>query len=184
MSKKIGILVGSLRKDSFTRKVANAASKLFPKEYTVEFVEIGHLPFFNQDFEQPENSPESHTAFRQQIKGYDAFVFATPEYNRSYTPAMKNALDIASRPYGLSKWNGKPFAIVSVSPGAIGGFGANHHLRQVMTFLNMQPVQQPEAYINNVESRLDGQGGVKADTRDLLQSVVDALVVRLNQAKN
>lgn len=184
MSKKIGILVGSLRKDSFTRQVAEATAKLFPKDVSVEFVEIAHLPFFNQDFESPSASPESHTAFCKQIEGLDGFLFATPEYNRSYSPALKNALDIASRPYGLSKWNGKPFAIVSVSPGAIGGFGANHHLRQVMTFLNMQPVQQPEAYINNVESRLDGQGGVKADTRDLLQSVVDVLVVRLNQAKN
>lgn len=179
MSKKIGILVGSLRKDSFTRKVALAASHLFPKDYSVEFVEIGHLPFFNQDFESPENSPESHTAFRRKIESLDGFVFATPEYNRSYTPVMKNALDIASRPYGSSKWAGKPAALISVSPGSIGGFGANHHLRQVLTFLNIQPVQQPEAYIGGVDRLLDKDGNLPADTIALLQSVIDALVKKL-----
>lgn len=179
MSKKIGILVGSLRKDSFTRKVAQAASGLFPKDYSVEFVEIGHLPFFNQDFESVSNAPESHTAFRKKIEGLDGFIFATPEYNRSYTPAMKNALDIASRPYGESKWAGKPAAIISVSIGSIGGFGANHHLRQVLTFLNIQPVQQPEAYIGSVESLLDKEGKLPADTIALLQAVVNALVKKL-----
>lgn len=178
MSKKIGILVGSLRKDSFTRLVAKEVAKLFPDNVSVEFVEIGHLPFFNQDFEDPATSPEAHTAFRKQIEGLDGFVFATPEYNRSYTPAMKNALDIASRPYGESKWNGKPFAIISVSPGAIGGFGANHHLRQVLAFLNMVPVQQPEAYISSVMDLIE-DGKLKQDTLAFLQTVVDALVSKL-----
>ncbi len=176
MSKKIGILVGSLRKDSFTKQVAQAAAKLFPQDVHVEFVEIAHLPFFNQDFETPDTAPESHTAFRKQIEGFDGFVFATPEYNRSYTPVVKNALDIASRPYGESKWNGKPFAILSVSSGAIGGFGANHHLRQVLSFLNMKPVQQPEAYIGAVHTLFDEKGQLNADTTAFLQSVVDALV--------
>ena len=179
MSKKIGILVGSLRKDSFTKIVAQAAAKLFPAEIQVEFIEIGYLPFFNQDFEDVSNSPESHTAFRKQIEGIDGFIFATPEYNRSYAPALKNALDIASRPYGSSKWNGKPAAILSVSPGAIGGFGANHHLRQVLAFLNMVPVQQPEAYIGSVHTLLDEKGQLKENTVALLQSVVDALVNKL-----
>jgi chromate reductase len=179
MSKKVGILVGSLRKDSYTKFIAKEAAKLFPGDVSVEFVEVAHLPFFNQDFEDPATAPESHTAFRKQIEGLDGFIFATPEYNRSYTPSLKNALDIASRPYGSSKWNGKPFAILSVSPGAIGGFGANHHLRQVLMFLNMNPVQQPEAYIGNVTELIDDQGKLKADTVAFLQSIVDALVQKL-----
>lgn len=178
MSKKIGILVGSLRKDSFTRLVAKEASKMFPENISVEFVEIGHLPFFNQDFEDPASAPEAHTAFRKQIEGLDGFIFATPEYNRSYTPTIKNALDIASRPYGENKWNGKPFAIISVSPGAIGGFGANHHLRQVLAFLNMVPVQQPEAYISSVMNLIE-DGRLNKDTLGFLQNVVDALVSKL-----
>ena len=179
MTKKIGILVGSLRKDSFTRKVAQEAARLFPEGISTEFVEIGHLPFFNQDAETPETAPRSHSEFRKQIEGLDGFIFATPEYNRSYTPALKNALDIASRPYGQSKWSDKPYAILSVSPGAIGGFGANHHLRQVLSFLNMDPVQQPEAYIGNVHTLLNEQGRLGKETLQFLQTVVDALVRKL-----
>ena len=179
MSKKIGILIGSLRKDSFTKIVAQAAAKLLPKDVEAEFVEIAHLPFFNQDFEEVATAPESHTAFRKQIESLDGFIFATPEYNRSYTPVLKNALDIASRPYGQNKWNGKPFAILSVSPGAIGGFGANHHLRQVLTFLNMRPVQQPDAYIGSVTTLLNDKNELKEETLKFLQTVVDALVSKL-----
>lgn len=179
MSKKIGILVGSLRKDSFTKLVAQAAGELFPKDVQVEFVDVANLPFFNQDFETPDTAPESHTAFRKQVEGLDGFIFATPEYNRSYTPALKNALDIASRPYGESKWSGKPYAIISVSPGAIGGFGANHHLRQVLSFLNMKPVQQPESYIGSVHTLIGEDGKLKEETTAFLQTVVDALVALL-----
>lgn len=179
MSKKVGILVGSLRKDSFTRKVAKVAASLFPKEVETEFIEIGHLPFFNQDFEDPATAPESHTELRKKIGSLDGFLFATPEYNRSHTPVLKNAIDIASRPYGESKWSGKPYALISASIGGIGGFGANHHLRQSFAFLNMVPVQQPEAYIGNVASLLDSEGKLPADTVALLQSLVDALVSKL-----
>ena len=179
MPKKVGILVGSLRKDSFTRKVAEATAKLFPEGVQAEFVEIGHLPFFNQDFETPDTAPESHTAFRKKIEGYDGFLFATPEYNRSHTPVLKNAIDIASRPYGENKWNGQPFALVSVSIGAIGGFGANHHLRQSFAFLIMVPAQQPEAYIGNVSSLLGDAGLLPEDSIALLLSLVDALVAKL-----
>ncbi len=179
MPKKVGILVGSLRKGSFTRKIAEAAAKLFPEDVKAEFVEIGHLPFFNQDFETPETAPESHTAFRKLIEGYNGFLFATPEYNRSHTPALKNAIDIASRPYGENKWDGKPYAIISSSIGAIGGFGATHHLRQSFMFLNMVPVQQPEVYIGNVESLLGKDGSLPESTIALLQTLVDSLVSKL-----
>lgn len=180
MSKKISIIVGSLRKGSFTRSIANELKSLLPAGYEGEIVEIGHLPLFNQDYEAPGATPESYVNFRKQIEASDAFIFATPEYNRSFPAAIKNALDVASRPYGESKWSDKPAAVVSVSPGAIGGFGANHHLRQVLTFLNVQPVQQPEAYIGSVMNLLDESGKVKnEDTRALLKSVVDTLVAKL-----
>lgn len=180
MSKKIGIIVGSLRKGSFTRSIANELKAQLPEGYQGEILEIGQLPLFNQDYEAPGETPESYVDFRKKVEVCDAFIFATPEYNRSFSAAIKNALDVASRPYGSSKWNGKPAAVVSVSPGAIGGFGANHHLRQVLTFLNVQPVQQPEAYIGSVMGLLDESGKVKnEDTRALLKSVVDALVAKI-----
>lgn len=180
MSKKIGILVGSLRKASYTRAIAEELSSQLPEGYEAEFVRIDHLPLFNQDDDDEGRTPESHAAFRRRIEGFDAFIFATPEHNRSFPAALKNALDIASRPYGANKWDGKPALIVSVSPGAIGGFGANHHLRQVLSFLNVQPVQQPEAYIGSVESLLDAQGRVKTDqTRAYLRSLAEALAARL-----
>ena len=180
MSKKIGIIVGSLRKGSFTRSIANELKAQLPEGYESEFLEIAQLPLFDQDYEAEGATPESYVHFRKEVEACDAFIFATPEYNRSFPAAIKNALDVASRPYGSSKWNGKPAAVVSVSPGAIGGFGANHHLRQVLTFLNVQPVQQPEAYIGSVMSLLDENGKVKnEDTRALLKSVVTALVAKI-----
>ena len=180
MSKKIGILVGSLRKGSFTASIANELKNLLPEGYEGEIIPIGQLPLFNQDYEAPGATPESYASFRKQIESCDAFIFATPEYNRSIPAVLKNALDVASRPYGENKWNGKPAAVVSVSPGAIGGFGANHHLRQVLTFLNVQPVQQPEAYIGSVMGLLDDQGHVKnEDTRALLRSIIGALTAKL-----
>lgn len=180
MSKKIGIIVGSLREGSFTRSIANEMKNLLPKGYAGELIEIGHLPFFNQDDEAPGATPASYESFRSQIEGYDAFIFATPEYNRSYPAVLKNALDVGSRPWGQNRWSGKPAAIVSVSPGGIGGFGANHHLRQVLTFLNMDTVQQPEAYIGNVMNLLDEFGQLTSeDTRALLKNLVDALIAKL-----
>ena len=180
MSKKIGIIVGSLRKGSFTRSIANELKAQLPEGYEGKFLEIAQLPLFDQDYEAEGATPESYVQFRKEVEACDAFIFATPEYNRSFPAAIKNALDVASRPYGSSKWNGKPAAVVSVSPGAIGGFGANHHLRQVLTFLNVQPVQQPEAYIGSVMNLLDESGRVKnEDTRALLKSVVNALVAKI-----
>ena len=180
MSKKIAVIVGSLRAGSFTRSIAKAIMPLFPEGYQAELVDIGHLPHFNQDYDEGGQLPESYAAFRKKIEGYDAFVFATPEYNRSVPAVLKNALDIASRPYGQNKWAGKPAAVVSVSPGRIGGFGANHHLRQVLSFLNIKPVQQPEAYIGEVVGLLDDQGKlINEETRALLQGVVDQLVAMM-----
>ena len=176
MSKRIGIISGSLREGSFTTQIARAAKELFPASVEVEFIQIGQLPLFNQDFDDKGTTPESYKAFRSEIAAYDGFLFATPEHNRSFPAALTNALDVASRPWGHNLWNGKAAAIVSVSPGAYGGFGANHHLRQVLAFLNMRPVQQPEAYIGSVTNLLDGKGSMNEQTKAHLKGVVDALV--------
>ncbi|MEY8353632.1 NAD(P)H-dependent oxidoreductase [Lachnospiraceae bacterium 54-53] len=159
-TKNIGIIVGSLRREAFSRAVAKAAASLAPEALSVRFVEIGDLPMFNQDFDDDGNTPESWTKFRNEIKGLDGFLFVTPEYNRSVPAVLKNALDVASRPYGSNAWDGKPGAIISVTPGGLGAFGANHHLRQPLTFLNVLTLQQPEAYISNVASLLNENGEV------------------------
>jgi chromate reductase len=152
----VAVLVGSLRKDSVTRKVARAIEALAPATLKFEEIPIGDLPLYNQEFDEA-TPPPAYTAFRDRIRGFDAVLFATPEYNRGLPAALKNAVDVGSRPYGHSVWNGKPAAIVSVSPGAIGGFGANHQLRQSLVFLNM-PTLQMEAYVGNAFALFDDSG--------------------------
>ena len=150
------VLVGSLRRESFTRKVALALADLAPEPLRLEIVEIGRLALYNDDLEG--DPPAEWVAFRDRIRRSDAVLFATPEYNRSVPGLLKNALDVGSRPYGKSVWNKKPAAIVSVSPGALGAFGANHHLRQSLVFLDMPTMQQPEAYVGNSVNQLDADG--------------------------
>ena len=163
--KTIAVLVGSLRKESLTRKMAKELMKLSPGSLKLEIIEIGGLPLYNQDNE--DNPPAAWTEFRDRIKNVDGVLFVTPEYNRSVPGALKNALDVGSRPYGKSAWDGKPGGVVSVSPSAIGGFGANHHLRQSMVFLNMPAMQQPEAYIGQAADLFDEHGGlVNESTRE------------------
>lgn len=174
---KVGILIGSLRKESFSKKLAANIVPLFPEGYDVEFVEIGNLALYNQDFDDENNAPSEYTTFRSKMKEINAVLFVTPEYNRSVPAVLKNALDVGSRPYGASVWNGKPAAIISQSPGRLSGFGANHHLRQPLVFLNMPILQQPEAYIGNVADLLDENGKIKDErTVKFLQSFVDAFV--------
>jgi chromate reductase len=169
----VGVFVGSLRKESFTRKVANALIELAPPSLKLEIVEIGQLPHYNQDLEATP-LPE-WVAFRQRVNAVDALLFATPEYNRSVPGVLKNAIDVASRPYGKGAWNGNPGAVVSVSPGAIGGFGANHHLRQMLVFLNVPAMQQPEAYVGGADKLFDPAGKLTNDsTRQFLLGVVNA----------
>jgi chromate reductase len=166
-ARNVAVFVGSLRKESFTRKIAKALQELAPDGMNLSFVEIGHLPLYNQDDDA--TPPESFVTFRKTVAAADAVLFVTPEYNRSVPGVLKNAIDVASRPYGHSAWNGKPGAIVSVSPGAIGAFGANHHLRQSLVFLNVPTMQQPEAYIGNVTHLLDENGKLTNEgTRDFL----------------
>ncbi|AUS97013.1 NADPH-dependent FMN reductase [Clostridium thermosuccinogenes] len=180
-TKKIGIIVGSLRKDSYCRKIARVLMQLAPASLNMEEVDISDLAMFNQDLEEQGNEPEAWIAFRKRIKEYDGFLFITPEYNRSYPAALKNALDVGSRPYGKSAWNGKPGAVVSVTPGALGAFGANHHLRQVLTFLNIPTMQQPEAYIANVATLFDDDGNINNEsTREFLKGFVDSFAAWVN----
>jgi chromate reductase len=156
------VLIGSLRKASFNRKLANALISLAPSSLQFDIVEIGQLPLYNEDLETA--APPAHwTAFRQRVKAADAVLLVTPEYNRSVPAGLKNALDVGSRPYGSSVWNCKASAIVSSSPGAIGAFGANHHLRQSLVFLNVPAMQQPEAYVSHVDKLFDEHGKLVSD---------------------
>jgi chromate reductase len=158
----VAVLVGSLRKESFTRKTVKALARLAPEGLKLEIVEIGDLPFYDEDLEA--DAPAAWVAFRKQVKAADAVLFATPEYNRSLPGVMKNAIDVGSRPYGSSVFDGKPAAVITVSPGTIGGFGANHALRQSLVFLNMPTLQQPEAYVGGAAGLFDDKGELTNDS--------------------
>jgi len=184
MARNVAVFVGSLRKESFNRKVANALIELAPSSLKLEIVEIGQLPFFNQDLEP--TPPKEWVAFRDRVRPVDAVLFVTPEYNRSVPAALKNAIDVGSRPYGQSIWSGKPGAVVSCAPGNIGGFGSNHHLRQSMVFLNVPMMQQPEAYIGGVDKLLDQSGKLVVEsTREFLTKFMQAYAtwIERNAAK-
>ena len=169
----IAVIVGSLRKESFTRKTAKAMAELAPASLHLEIVEIGDFPLYDPDLET--DPPQTWTAFRTRMARANAVIFATTEYNRSVPAVLKNAIDVGSRPYGKSVWNTKPAGIVSVSPGAIGGFGANHHLRQSLVFLNMPAMQQPEAYIGGADKLFDEAGKlINPATREFLTKYMHA----------
>jgi chromate reductase, NAD(P)H dehydrogenase (quinone) len=159
--KKIAVLVGSLRRESFNRKMAKALIALAPESLTLEIIETGGLPLYNQDLD--ENPPATWVDFRERLMKFDGVLFVTPEYNRSVPGVLKNAIDVGSRPYGKSVWDRKPGAVMSVSPGEKGGFGANHHLRQSLVFLNVPTMQQPEAYIGNAAKLFDESGNLTND---------------------
>ena len=163
-TRDVAVVVGSLRKASFNRRVAHALMALAPQALRLRVAEIGQLPLYNQDLDQPGEQPAAWIAFREEIKSADAVLFVTPEYNRSVPGVLKNAIDVGSRPYGENAWNAKPAAVMSVSPGALGGFGANHHLRQSLVFLNMPVLQQPEAYVGHAATVLADDGS-PADER-------------------
>lgn len=172
MAFKVAVIVGSLRKGSLNRLTAEALAKLAPASLALEIVEIGRLPLYDQDLDEGE-PPAEWSAFRETIRGFDAVLFVTPEYNRSVPAVLKNAVDVGSRPYGRSVWDGKPAGVVSVSPGGLGGFGANHHLRQSLVFLNMPVLQQPEAYFGNAGTFFDEAGELASDgTRKVMQRFI------------
>jgi chromate reductase len=171
--RNVAVIVGSLRKASFNRKLALALQGIAPEGLKLEIVEIGQLPHYNQDDDA--NPAAATAAFKQKIKSADAVLFVTPEYNRSVPGVLKNAIDVGSRPYGSSVWSGKPTAVISLSPGAIGGFGANHHLRQSLVFLDMPAMAQPEAYVGGAGDMFDDAGGLKKpETKQFLDKFLAA----------
>src|SRR5579862_6634833 len=176
----VAVLVGSLRKDSINRRLANALTELAPASLSLNVVEIADLPLYNQDTD--DNPPAAWTRFRERISKATAILFVTPEYNRSIPAPLKNAIDVGSRPAGKSAWKDKPAAIVSASPGAIGGFGANHHLRQSLVFLNIAAMPQPEAYIGGADKLFDASGQlINEGTRKFLQGFLQAFAAWIDQ---
>ncbi len=173
MKYKIAALVGSLRKDSFNRKVANNLIRLSSDRLEMEIVEIGQLPHYNEDLDT-DNPPAEWTAFREKISSCDGVFLFTPEYNRSVSGVLKNALDVGSRPYGQSVWDGKPAAVSSASMSPLAGSIANHTLRQSLVFLNMPVMQQPEIYLGAAQNLFDENGKALADCEGFLKQVADA----------
>jgi chromate reductase len=183
-ARDVVVFVGSLRKDSINRKVAKALIELAPPSLAMEIVEIRNLPLYDQDLDA--DPPAPWKALRQRVKAAEAVLFVTPEYNRSVPGVLKNAIDVASRPYGQSAWKGKPGAVVSASPGAIGGFGANHHLRQSLVFLDVPVLQQPEMYLGGADKYFDAEGRlVKDDTRRFFERFLQAFAawIETNRAR-
>ena len=183
MALDVAILVGSLRKESFTRKLAKAIAGMGGDKIAFRFVEIGALPLYNQDLET-DAPPGEWIKFRDALRPAQAVLFATPEYNRSVPGVLKNAIDVGSRPYGKSVFQHKPAAVVSVTNGALGAFGANHHLRQSLVFLDMPALQQPEMYIGRVAALLSERGEIaNEDGKKLLASFVDAFAAWIETNK-
>ena len=181
MAARVAVLVGSLRKGSLTRKVATALISLAPKSLACSVHEIGDLPLYNEDLD--DEPPAAWQRFRSAIKGSDAVLFLTPEYNRSIPGCLKNAIDVGSRPEGKNLWDGLPAGVVSVTPYKMGAFGANHALRQTFVFLNMPVMQQPEAYIGGAGDLFDERGDIKGDdTRQFLAKFMQAFATWIDTA--
>lgn len=182
MSKKIAIIVWSLRKDSYNRKVAQELIKLAPTELEMSVVEIADIPLYNEDLET-EMPPASWTAFREALSQVDGVIFLTPEYNRTTSAVLKNAIDVWSRPRWKSIWWGKAGAVISVSVSPYGWFGANHSVRQSMVVLDMPMMQQPELYLANINKYFDENGNLAATTKEMLQNFVTAYTQRVQKIR-
>jgi chromate reductase len=172
-TRKIAVLVGSLRKGSFSGQLARTLMEFAPPTLELGIVEIGTLPLYNQDLESA--PPAEWVSFRDRIRPADGVLFVTPEYNRSVPGVLKNAIDVGSRPYGKSVYAKKPAAVASSSPGPMGAFGANHHLRQSLVFLDMPVLQQPELYIGRIDKQFDDSGKPTSDSlRELFGKFMQA----------
>lgn len=181
-ARSVAVLVGSLRAESYSRMAAKTLISLAPASLALAIVEIGDLPLYNQDDEEEGRRPAPWIRFRDQVRPAEGLLFVTPEYNRSVPGVLKNAIDVGSRPYGQSVFNAKPGAVMSVSPGAPGAFGANQHLRQSLVFLNVPAMQQPEAYIGGVANRFDVDGALTDEgTRKFFQTFIDAFAVWMDR---
>ena len=176
--KSVAVFVGSLRKGSFNRMAARALAELAPPSLQLGIVEIADLPLYNADEDVDGLRPAPWVRFRDEVRPAHALLFVTPEFNRSVPGALKNAIDVGSRPYGQSVFSGKPGAVMSVSLGAPGAFGANHHLRQSLVFLDVPVMQQPEAYIGGAASRFNDQGELTDEgTRKFFKTFIDAFAI-------
>lgn len=182
-NKKIGIFVGSLRKDANSKKIAKNVINMAPEGYDFEVIEIGQLPFYNQDFDDHNEVPESYTAFRKKVKDLDGVIFITPEYNRSVPAVLKNAVDVGSRPPKENSWGKKPGAVISSSTGNISGFGANHILRQSLTSVNILTMAQPEMYLAKLSPESFNEDGsfTEQKTIDFMKKFVDAYIAWFEQ---
>ena len=181
---KIAVFVGSLRKESYNLKAAKALMPLAPETLSLEIVSIGQLPLYNEDLEQ--SLPAPWKAFRDHLKTFDGVLFVTPEYNRSVPAVLKNAIDVGSRPHGKNSWDGKPGGVISFSPGHLGAFGANHHLRQSLVFINVPAMPQPEAYIGGAAALFDEGGNlINESTKIFLKKFMEAFAkwVDVNRKK-
>jgi chromate reductase, NAD(P)H dehydrogenase (quinone) len=175
MSKyKIAVIVGSLRKDSFNRKLANAIAKLAPPEFSFKQVQISDLPLYNQDDDA--NQAESVKRLKNEIMDAQGLLFVTPEYNRSIPGVLKNAIDHASRPYGQNVWVGKPAGLIGASIGVIGTAMAQQHLRNVLAFLDVPILSQPEAFIHAKDGLFDEAGNIGTGSKQFLQNWMDRYV--------
>jgi chromate reductase len=176
MSKfQVAVVVGSLRKDSFNRKLATAIVKLAPAEFSFKQVQIGDLPLYNQDDDA--HQAESVKRLKAEILAAQGLLFVTPEYNRSIPGVLKNAIDHASRPYGQNAWAGKPAAVLGVSTGAIGTAMAQQHLRNVLAYLDVPTLGQPEAFIQAKDELFDGDGNIGMASKKFLQNWIDRYVI-------
>lgn len=174
-SYNVAVVVGSLRKDSINRKLAKALVKLAPPEFSFEFLDIGHLPLYNQDADAA--TPEVVKAFKARIAASQGVLFVTPEYNRSIPGVLKNAIDQGTRPYGQNAWKGKPAGVIGASIGSIGSALAQQHLRNVLVFLDTPTLPQPEAFVHFKDGLIDDEGNIAEEgTRKFLQGWLDAYV--------
>ncbi|HET6911789.1 MAG TPA: NADPH-dependent FMN reductase [Rhodanobacteraceae bacterium] len=172
---KIAVLIGSLRKGSFNKQLAHALQKLAGDKLAFEYINIGDLPLFNQDNEK--DYPPAAKQMKEQIKNADGVLFVTPEYNRSIPGVLKNAIDIASRPYGTNAFAGKPGAVIGTTMGSTGTALAQQHLRNICVFLDIPMLQMPEAFIQYKEGLIAADGSITVDsTREFLQGFVDKYV--------
>jgi len=182
MAHNVAVIVGSLRKEAFSLKIANAFAKIAPPSLKLDIVTLGGLSFFNQDLEA--NPPADWLSFREKIQKADAVLFVTPEYNRSIPGVLKNAIDVGSRPYGKSSFNGKPVGIVSNSPGPLGGVSAAMHLKQILPGISGPILQQPEIYLNGVGDAFDDKGHLTKEALEkVLKQYIDAFAAWVDQHK-
>src|SRR5215472_15593364 len=173
MAYNIVTIAGSLRKESFSLKVANALAKLAPASLKLDVTTLGGISFFNQDLEAA--PPADWLAFREKVQKSDGVIFVTPEYNRSIPGVLKNAIDVASRPYGKSSFNGRPVGIISNSPGPLGGVSAAKHLQNILPGIAGPIMQQPETYLNAVGDAFDPSGDCSKETlKTVLQQYLNA----------